>query len=123
MKSTLGPWMNREGYYGQGETAEVITTVFEHKTFINSMMQKTIAHMDAVMWAEKDSEEVEEMKANAILIAESPNLLEALRRVANISRYPISDPENIAFALETAREIARAAMAKAEGKPDRQEEI
>ncbi len=81
MKSTPGPWMNREGYYGQARTADVIKTVFEHKTFINSMMQKTIAHMDAVMWAEKDSEEVQEMKANAHLLASAPKLLEACKLV------------------------------------------
>ena len=46
-------------------------------------------------------------------------LLEALRKIANISRYPISDPENIAFALETAREIARTVIAKAEGKEEK----
>ncbi len=60
----------------------------------------------------------EKAKANALLIAAAPDLLEALRKIANISRYPISDPENIAFALTAAREIARVAMAKIEGKPD-----
>ncbi len=51
----------------------------------------------------------------ARLISACPDLLEALHKIANIPRYPISDPENIAFALAAAREIARAAIVKAEG--------
>lgn len=57
----------------------------------------------------------EEAEANALLIATLPDLLGALRKIENISRYPISDPENIAFALETARAIARRALANVEG--------
>lgn len=66
---------------------------------------------------------MEQARRVSALCEAAPHLLEVLRKIANISRYPISDPENIAFALETAREIARAALAKVEGKQDRQEEI
>jgi len=55
--------------------------------------------------------EQEENLANARLIAAAPELLEALRKVANCSRY--TDPSDTEYALDQLREIAREAIAKA----------
>jgi len=57
-----------------------------------------------------------EVEANARLIAASPDLLATLEKVANCSRYPMNEPENMAHALNTLRELARSAIAKAEGR-------
>jgi hypothetical protein len=40
----------------------------------------------------------------------APKLTEALRKVANCSRYPKSEPENTEYALDAMREIARKAL-------------
>ncbi len=55
-------------------------------------------------------------EANAHLIAAAPDLLEALKKVANCSRYPRNESEEMEFALECLREIARAAISKIEGR-------
>ena len=56
----------------------------------------------------------EEAFANARLIAAAPDLLEALRKISITSRYPMTEPENMDYAMECMREIAREAISKAE---------
>ena len=55
--------------------------------------------------------------ADMALIAAAPELLEALRRVAALDpSAPIGEPPDPTFFIRQAQDIARAAIAKAEGR-------
>ncbi len=51
----------------------------------------------------------------ARLIEAGPQLVAALEKVATCSAYPMTEPENMAFALSTLRDMARSVLATAKG--------
>lgn len=53
-------------------------------------------------------------EANARLIAAAPDLLAALKAILNVDNPPVTDPGHVDF--PRAMELARAAIAKAEGR-------
>ena len=69
-KHTPGPWETAPGYYGEGATANIIKSP-----------GGKVAHLDVVMWANGDNEDVLRMKANARLIAAAPDMLVATRKM------------------------------------------
>ena len=71
-KFTPGPWETAPGYYGEGATANTIKSP-----------GGKVAHLDVVMWANGDNEDVLRMKANARLIAQAPEMYELLSHITN----------------------------------------
>lgn len=63
-----------------------------------------------------DGASIEEQRGNAALIAAAPIMLAALRKVANCSTYLPEQGDDLLFALEDLRRIAKDAMPKDEGK-------
>lgn len=106
MKKTPSP---REKYARESEAGSAL-----YEAAVDLLKQWEKGNLSAAV--QKLARAVAKAEGKPNLTEARPDLLEALRKIANISRYPISDPENIAFALETAREIARTAIAKVEGK-------
>ena len=99
-KHTPGPWTWGESYnglYGSGKDNEVLRFAPYEGMYLD--------------WGSKSRD------ANARLIAAAPELLEALKKISAIEDLErCGDWEEIEQAREIAREIANAAIKKAEGK-------
>jgi len=72
--------------------------------------------IDPIPTPDAAAKTLEQRNSNANLIAAAPELLAALHKVADCSRYLPSQGDDLVFALETLRSIAREAIAKAEGR-------
>ena len=56
-----------------------------------------------------------EFTANSRLIAAAPEMYEALRTISTCSRYTVDQGDDLVFAMDTIRDLAKSAVAKAKG--------
>jgi len=99
---TPGPWHS----FRQGTKHFISQACDEQFRFATAIVYEQTYHPYGIAATRAKAE------ANARLIAAAPDLLEALREIAN--DWPYETP---ALPADHVRKIARAAIAKAEGKP------